>query len=151
MKFENYLDQFSENHLKQKLDLMDGQTKVQKDRKIAKISNNQIRIHKCKCIYVYWYTYLTFVDSNKDIFHNVSKREANFSVLHTSLKWEMVFKHIIDKYIYVSIHTFPSCFNLSQHTKPQQESKSSLKVIDVHVWRNSSLFLTSNAQSYQIH
>lgn len=123
MKFENYLDQFSENHLKQKLDLMDGQTKVQKDRKIAKISNNQIRIHKCKCIYVYWYTYLTFVDSNKDIFHNVSKREANFSVLHTSLKWEMVFKHIIDKYIYVSIHTFPSCFNLSQHTKPQQESK----------------------------
>ena len=86
MKFENYLDQFSENHLKQKLDLMDGQTKVQKDRKIAKISNNQIRIHKCKCIYVYWYTYLTFVDSYKDIFHNVSKREANFSVLHTSLK-----------------------------------------------------------------
>ena len=129
-----------ENHLKQKLDLMDGQTKVQKDRKIAKISNNQIRIHKCKCIYVYWYMYLTFVDSNKDIFHNVSKREANFSVLHTSLKWEMVFKHIIDKYIYVSIHT-----------KPQQESKSSLKVIDVHVWCNSSLFLASNARSYQIH
>lgn len=147
MKFENYLDQFSENHLKQKLDLMDGQTKVQKDRKIAKISNNQIRIHKCKCIYVYWYTYLTFVDSNKDIFHNVSKREANFSVLHTSLKWEMVFKHI-----YMCRYTLSLVVLICLNTQsPNRNQKSSLKVIDVHVWCNSSLFLASNARSYQIH